>query len=209
MLDTLRTETPGTINSTSVGIARPAVSGFLQRVLPCAFFLATSALATILPADRVFQWQGNVGVPGGIPTRTVIYKNMVTAGAKSNGSADCSAILQNAINSCPPNQVIYFPAGTYRIDNLISNLTRSNITIRGAGMGKTRLMLRTGGGNGAFNIGTADWPKPPAAFPITAGANAGSRTVSIRKHGDDCSRQLYPDRAIESDVGQASEWRTQ
>ena len=125
------------------------------------------------------------------------------------GAADCSAILQNAINSCPPNQVIYFPAGTYRIDNLISNLNRSNITIRGAGMGKTRLMLRAGGGNGAFNIGTADWPKPPAVFPITAGANAGSRTVSIPTTAVDCSRQLYPDRAIESDVGQASEWRPQ
>jgi len=154
------------------------LSHFFWCLAPCAFF-AASATASILPADRTCKWEGNVGVPGGIPRRTAIYKNMITAGARNNGSADCTAILQNAVNSCPANQVIYFPPGTYRVDGVITNQFRSKITIRGAGMGKTRLLLNSGGTNGAFHIGSSDWPKPEAGLIVTGGATAGSKTVNV------------------------------
>lgn len=46
-------------------------------------------------------------------------------------------------------------------------------------MGKTRLMVYSGGANGAFTIGSADWPKPAAALAVTGGATAGSNTVTV------------------------------
>ena len=56
-----------------------------------ATFFATSALAQIVPPDRLTAWQGNVGVPGGIPVRTTIYRNLVTdSGADNTGVADCT-----------------------------------------------------------------------------------------------------------------------
>jgi hypothetical protein len=151
----------------------------LKGIVAFALLVSTSALATIVPADRITTWNGNVGIPGGIPNRTTIYKNMVTAGADNKGGTDCSAILQNAINTCPANQVIYFPAGTYRINGFITNPTRSNITIRGAGMGGTRLMLYSGVANGAFDIGASDWPRPVASLAITGGATAGSNRINL------------------------------
>jgi hypothetical protein len=42
------------------------------------------------------------------------------------------------------NQIVYLPAGTYRINGCVFNANRSNITLRGAGMGKTILDLHGG-----------------------------------------------------------------
>ncbi len=141
-------------------------------------FFATSVLAQIVPPDRRTAWQGNVGVPGGIPVRTTIYRNLVTdSGADNTGVADCTAILQSAMTSCPDNQVVYLPAGTYRINGCVFNSSRSNITLRGAGMGKTILDLHGSTCNGVIDIGSQDWPPPTANIRIQNGATAGSTSV--------------------------------
>ena len=143
-----------------------------------ATFFATSILAQIVPADRLTAWQGNVGVPGGIPVRTTIYKNLVTdSGADNTGVADCTSILQSAMTSCPANQVVYLPAGTYRINGCVFNANRSNVTLRGAGMGKTILDLHGSSCNGVIDIGSQDWPQPDANITIQSGATAGSTSV--------------------------------
>src|SRR5436190_22554557 len=69
------------------GLAYLAIAGFT------VFGSMLPATAAILTPDRVVTWQGNVGIPGGIPNRTTIY---TTIPAGSTG-----ATIQNGLNSCP------------------------------------------------------------------------------------------------------------
>src|SRR5262249_4339082 len=138
---------------------------------------AVPAVAGIIPAGRTAPWQGNVGVPGGIPNRTKIYKNIVKdLGADPTGAKDCSAIIQRAINECPKNQVVYIPAGRFRMESQV-HWTKSNVTTRGAGMGVTTLYPANN--NNLILPGSATWPPPSTLVPITAGATKGSSTITV------------------------------
>src|SRR5215470_16525031 len=111
--------------------------------------LPEPAWCDIIPPERSAPWQGNVGVPGGIPTRTTIYRNIVTdLGADPTGNTDCSLIIYNAINSCPSGQVVYIPAGIFRLDSRVYTAFKQNFTLRGAGMGVTT--IKSNGSNGYF-----------------------------------------------------------
>jgi hypothetical protein len=102
--------------------------------------LTASASAEIIPSSRKVIWQGNVGVSGDIPNRTTIYANVKDApyNAVGNGIADDTNAIQDAINNCPSGQVVYIPPGTYKTTRTINiGTSRSNITVRGAGMGGT------------------------------------------------------------------------
>lgn len=156
-------------------------TGTLLLALFLGVFFASYGGATIIPDDRTAPWQGNVGVPGGIPTRTTIWKNIVTdLGADPTGVVDAAPIISNAINSCPAGQVVYMPAGTFRINSQITfDQNRSNGTLRGAGMGQTVLKSYANGGNGVFYAGNGDWPRPSATIAITSGATKGSTIVTV------------------------------
>ncbi len=134
----------------------------------------------IIPADRRISWQGLAGVPGGIPHRTTIFASVKNApySAVGDGVADDTSAIQAAINACPADQVVYIPAGTYRINNRLT-FNKSDRTIRGSGMGKTVLKFYVDRGNGAFEAGAAQWPRPKASLAITAGATKGSTTVTV------------------------------
>lgn len=82
----------------------------------------------VLPEDRVTLWKPGVTYNGGIPNRTTIYKTLSPSGGSD------TAQIQNAINSCPPNQVVQLTAGTFKITNAII-IRKNNITLRGAGPG--------------------------------------------------------------------------
>src|ERR1041385_6969900 len=100
------------------------------------------AFSEIISGSRAGPWQGNVGVPGGIPNRTKIYKNIVTdLGADPTGAKDCSSIIQGAIDKCPSGQVVYLPEGIFRVETPVHvDNKKSNRTLRGAGMGRTTLI---------------------------------------------------------------------
>ena len=74
---------------------------------------------------------------GGIPNRTTIYANVKNApyNAKGDGVADDTAAIQNALNACPSDQVVYVPAGSYKISSTL--MIQARRTLRGAGMGIT------------------------------------------------------------------------
>lgn len=117
------------------------VSAF-QLFSASVLFAGFSAWATIIPADRRIIWEGNVGIPGGIPTGLTVWcSNIVdsipgvTNHCVGDGSVDEMTAINAAINGCPVGQVIQFPAGIFRINSVLS-LTKG-IVIRGAGVGLT------------------------------------------------------------------------
>jgi hypothetical protein len=129
------------------------------------------AVRVIIPDDRLAPWQGNVGVPGGIPSRTTVCATLTPSGGD-----DAPAIL-SAVNSCPANQVVVLAAGTFKIASGMT-FTKSNYTLRGAGQGKTILNVATNAVP-IFARGIQPWPPPKTGPSITAGATKGSNTITV------------------------------
>lgn len=71
-------------------------------------FFTFSLIATeIIPSNRRYTWQGNVGIQGGIPNSDLmtIYTNYTSSATRAD--------VQSGINNCPSNQVVHLAAGTY------------------------------------------------------------------------------------------------
>jgi hypothetical protein len=132
--------------------------------------------AEIIPADRLTTWQGNVGVPGGIPDRTSIGAT-VDASKYGNGTTDATAAINAAVAACSTNQVAYLPPGTYLINSRILQQTKNNYSIRGAGQGQT--IIKASGDFEVIHFGSADWPYPIIGVPITSGATKGSTVLTL------------------------------
>lgn len=148
-------------------------------------FLAFSAscLADILPSDRVYPWSvaSTVGVPGGIPTRTTIFTNMT--GLDNTGATDVSAAIEAALAACPSNQVVYIPEGSFKLTGDIKQSTKNNVTLRGAGIGRTVFVSYITNLTAAMQFGSADSPAPQPSVSISAGATAGSSNVTVSTLG--------------------------
>src|SRR3954469_23141735 len=88
-------------------------------VVAWLIFVSQALLADIIPTNRRITW--DAGVPGGIPNRTTIFANVKNApyGAVGDDVHDDTAAIQSALNACPANQVVYIPAGTYRISGVL------------------------------------------------------------------------------------------
>ncbi|MCZ7613695.1 MAG: glycoside hydrolase family 55 protein [Ignavibacteriaceae bacterium] len=131
----------------------------------------------IIPSERLYDWENNVGVPEGIPNRTIIGA-VIDSVLYGNGNVDASSAIATAIDQCPEGQVVYIPSGIYRLDNRVYRAYADNITIRGAGVGNTILIAGTSVSQ-MLLLGTADWPRPANGLAITAGAFAGSSVVTV------------------------------
>lgn len=136
--------------------------------------LVLPAQAAVIPASRSIEWAGHAGVPGGIPRRAVVFAT-IDASAYGTGAVDASAAINSAIAACPEDQVVYLPAGTYRLDSPINLGFKSRITLRGAGMGRT--ILRPADGLGAA-IQTGQTGES-AEGQITGGAVKGSTSITV------------------------------
>jgi hypothetical protein len=130
----------------------------------------------ILPTENQGWWTPNtaagtvgVGVPGGFDhllaggasDRAVsgTVRNVVTGySADNTGVADATTAINAAITAAVSGDVVYLPAGTYRIDGNISvPYAKSGITFRGAGsqaIGGTTLV---GNGSGSQVVMTIGW----------------------------------------------------
>ena len=152
----------------------------LKTAIACLLMVLASdpVWAEIIPPDRLCDWTPgvNVGVPGGIPHRTVIGST-VDGAVYGTGAVDASAALGAAIDTCPAGQVVFIPAGTYRLDRRIYRPQARNITIRGAGMGQT--ILKATSKTQVLLLGTADWPRATAGLAIIAGATKGSTVLTV------------------------------
>lgn len=143
--------------------------------LIAALFLGLTALAAtaqILSADRRIDWRP--GVPGGVPARVSVCANVVTNfGARADGVTDDSTAIQNAINACPVGQVVYLPAGTYRLNRQLQ--LAKGVVLRGAGPSATK--LRTYAAWHGIQLG--DWPSAPAAVGVDGSPAKGATTLNL------------------------------
>ena len=136
----------------------------------------------IIPAGRLADWTPGVtvGVPGGIPTdrKNLIDVTKDPYKADNTGAKDASKAVAAAVAAAVKGDVVYLPAGTYRIEGGIGvGFQKSGITVRGAGMDKTTLNMI---GNAGVFIGTGenyDWPKDKCK--ITAGLTKGSTQITV------------------------------
>jgi len=145
--------------------------GFLALTIP--LLAPASGFGEIIPAGRRINWKP--GIPGGIPNRTVIFANVKNApyNAVGDGIADDRAAIQSAINACPAGQVVFIPAGTYRVSGLLA--MKSYVTLRGAGPSQTTILADHSGGatiefSGGFGVTTVN---------IVSGYTAGSTSITL------------------------------
>ncbi|HRT61712.1 MAG TPA: glycosyl hydrolase family 28-related protein [Syntrophales bacterium] len=110
--------------------------GFL--LCPLLLLPAFEAPAQIIPFERRITW--SPGIPGGIPQRTTTCANVKNSpyNAKGDGVNDDTAAIQRAIDNCPNGQVVYIPAGTYRLTGEL-RISGKSIVLRGDGQRRTHL----------------------------------------------------------------------
>ncbi|HVE42629.1 MAG TPA: glycosyl hydrolase family 28-related protein [Planctomycetota bacterium] len=138
-------------------------------LLACLFVASHDASADkqngILPDDRVADWRpgSSVGVPGGIPTTRKVLLDVTKPpfNVDPTGAQDAQPGIALAVAKAAENEVVYLPAGTYRLNRGIALGCKSRITIRGAGPDKTFLKMAPGC-NAAIDIGGGggDWWYP-------------------------------------------------
>src|SRR5438105_15383990 len=128
-------------------MARRGFDLWVVLILASNILVEKSATAEIIPASRRIDWS-QAGIPGGVPNRTTIFANVKNApyNAKGDGVTDDTAAIRSAINACPSNQVVYIPAGNYKITSSIQ--IDHSITLRRAGMEST--ILTTSGASSKF-----------------------------------------------------------
>lgn len=146
-----------------------------------------------LPSDRATNWTAGTytGVIGGIAQyrpggsnqrTTLIDVTQSPYNADNTGVTSAHSAIQSAINAASTGQVVYLPAGTYKLTsgvNFGSFGERKNITLRGAGIGVTTLVFD---GNVRISVGTGadyQWNYPASNNTITAGLTQGSTTLTI------------------------------
>lgn len=133
----------------------------------------SGSLSEVIPTDRRIDWQP--GVPLGIPARTTIFANVTNSpyNADKTGNADAAPAIQNAINACPSGQVVFVPAGAYRLNSPIA-ITKG-IVLRGAGPHKT--FLSSYADWHALQIG--DWPASPVATSVSGNPAKGATSLTV------------------------------
>ena len=148
-------------------------SGYVIAValrLSCIISLIsiTASLAEIIPQERRITW--DPGIPGGMTNRTTIG---ATVSADTTGVIDASSAIQGAINACPVGQVVFIPAGTYRMNSKIS-ITKG-ITLRGAGTLQT--LLRSYVNDHAIQVG--NYPASPVATNVFRSPAKGATSITV------------------------------
>ena len=132
---------------------------------------AADSSAQGIAASRRIVWQP--GIPGGIPARSTVCANAKNYGAAGDGVHDDSGAIQAAINACPSGQVVYVPAGTYRLNNQLSIM--KSVVLRGAGPGSTKLLTYANW----HGIQLGDWPSSPVPTNVSGSPAKGATVLTV------------------------------
>lgn len=157
----------------------------ILMVLALASFYPLSEVAQawdgVLAPDRAMNWS-RAGVAGGIPVRTTVCATLAPGAT--------TAEINNAIANCPNGQVVYLSEGTYSLGSGKIEFARSNVTLRGAGSDKTKLVFTgrnscgNAGGNVCFGTG-GGWiqggysSSPTYSADWTGGYANGTSTITL------------------------------
>jgi hypothetical protein len=146
------------------------------RNLPTAAIQVESGATDILPHVRRTSWNPGLNAIGGIPYRTNVWTTLQPTGD------DDTAAIQEALDSCPADQVVLLGEGDFHISGEGLAITRSNITMRGGGAG-TRLVKAPGSQYPVIIAGTR-WYKYTQAVNLAADGPKGSMTISLVSQPD-------------------------
>ena len=167
--------------------------------------LAAQALpgSAIIPPERITAWQPgvNVGVPGGIPANRTHLIDVTKApyNADKTGATDAQPAIASAIAAAGTNDVVYLPAGTYRINTAIVTGLKNNFTIRGDGPDKTVIMTYHTDSQyhphpGAIDIGVyVDYPWDKPTLNVTGSPARGASVLTV---GDTSALSSYPNGGV-------------
>ncbi len=170
-------------------------------LISCVSWDCSGTTAEIIPVERLADWRPGVrvGVPGGIPMNRTHLLDVTKPpfNADNTGVSDAQPAIQKAVNDAKEKDVVYLPAGKYRIEKGIRSSYKSRFTVRGAGPEKTMLMMYPGCG-AAFDIGScgagADWWYPNRTkMDITGGPKRGATKLNI---GDAKALDAYPNMGV-------------
>jgi hypothetical protein len=154
---------------------------------PVAFALI--APNAIMPAVRQAAWQGNVGIPGGIPFYPVgVNVKNAPFNAYGDGIHDDTVAIQTAINSCVTSNrcAIYLPTGTYLVSGTLTipggyPSSYPSLVLRGDGPGLTIIAATNYPGQGA--IGNIIYVRSGTVvgtyMPILSGLTQGSTSITV------------------------------
>ncbi len=151
-------------------------TNFFKRILFSLLLVISSSFIAFsfdIPFERQIDWRGHVGVQGGIPSRTTIYRT-ITA-----GSGDRTSEIQNALDNCPAGQVVLLGPGTFNVTTL--NMP-SNVTLRGSGIDAT--VLKGISSNVNYIIGFGRSGSLGSSVNLNGGHIKGATTITTTtNHG--------------------------
>jgi len=169
----------------------PATALLAAALVGAGAPLPLAAAQPIIPPSRTTDWS-KAGVPGGIPRdRTkLIDVTKPPYSADKTGATDAQPAIARAIAGAANGEVVYLPAGTYRVNKGIRTGGK-RITIRGAGPTRTILQAH----NRVYSVvdlglaGGADylWKRPNLA--ITGSPSRGAAVLTV---GDTKALDAYP-----------------
>ncbi len=174
----------------------------------CAFAIvlhAVSSYAELIPPSRLANWASGiqVGVPGGIdqyrPGGTKARTKLIDVTqepyfADKSGATDAQNAIQTAINAAGNGEVVWIPAGNYRLNKALRVGAKDNITIRGEGPTRTILNLNITSGFQGIVVGTdADYLWNYPDYPITGSPSKGSTVLNV---GSTSALESYPNGGI-------------
>lgn len=159
----------------------------LISLMPVAGHAQTPQWSGIIAPSRAIDWS-KAGVPGGIPTRATICSSIAPYG--SSGSPASPSAINSAVASCPTGEVVVLNAGTFYLNAPIDFAGVSNVTLRGSGADKTKIVIISssntcypgfGGAvcvepelnsfpSSSFNTNAADW---------TSGYSVGATSITL------------------------------
>lgn len=172
----------------------------MLMVIAVAMTQAAALFGEIIPADRRVKWEP--GIPGGIPNRTTVFATVTQApyNANNSGGADAATAIQNAINACPSNQVVFIPAGIYQLNSGLS--MKQGITLRGAGR-NTTILRYNGTANTVirFASGSYDYDfSTSTSHNLTGGYTKGSTNITTANNDWAVGDVILVDEMEDSDL---------
>lgn len=111
-------------------LSTPAQIRVLSRV-------PTTIDMSAFPPDRVINWNGQVGVTGGIPDRTLVRNCVTSDQVPVDGKTDSAAAIRRCLINTPANGVALLPRGMFIVKSTIDIPAQK--TLKGEGRELTLL----------------------------------------------------------------------